>query len=721
MRITLFYILIFSLFAQAVAAAHGPLGRGLAADKDKPVLRIGYEEKPKLSAPPKKPLPDITEYYGETGAALQALNLESGEKLEEALLRPMGGEIKDPVFRRYREYLYREFSKGLSRAQMILIVRDQLPAIIQAFSMNANDLFYAKHFYDLVANNLAKADRSDFSNYNVFFEFDSSGRFQTTDIEPNRLAINTGNGVYFNLRDIAKKETFTVADAVQLWLHEILHIDQSFSLDLRDAWGAKVAQWVRARTTEIQMTPDRKIVALFTPEGDRGKIDSISRFPESDLTTSVKDRFLIFEETPKGAKVLNDIYTGFATFDNSIGKMTDFSKSLPSVIQLPLVTVNKIRKTSKNTLQIEYHQETAIYRENYQNGYQRDNSGIGYSGLQILPGDKFRIEWNAENSAVETSRSYSRPLADGDFEIYRVKDVNEKRYVSLRVKTKELKALLEAESLHLIAKGKGSSQLLSFELKQVRILSKDEVLIHALLPQKTIEISQILFPAPNAEYTYTESTLRPSRPILLQGRAESVVSKLKVQSISVQGRVTDQDQLRMRIELADAKNVKGLTLDLEHEMRANTFRVMNGRMVSDLHGFLGMGRKYYFSGSQLKVSFEGISFVVPEVDLTKYQMGPVMSQRISGHFTNSWKDELPYLQDNQRRRITAVWVHFADGRVEKVPISQLPKESFSFISNEENSRISEAANKRAKAYMDQLDYGTAPAEPVTPQTCEDLF
>lgn len=706
MRISLFIILILSFFSLVAVA------------QNKPVLRLGYENKPMLSAPLPPPLPDVKSYYGETGMALQALNFNSVQALQEALipkLRP--GDVptaSDAIFIRYREYLLKNFTAGLSRAQMILIVRDHLPAIVRSYSAEKG-LYENKHFVKVIADAVAQGDRSDFSNYKVFFEFDSAGRFQTHDIEPNRLAVNTGSEVYFNLRDIAQKESFTMADAVQLWLHEILHKDSSTALEVRDAWGAKVSQWVRERSTEIQVDLSKKIVALSTPDGDFGKMESLGQFPDRDFLASLQDRFLMFEESSQGTKVLRDVYAGFSTFDNSLDPVSD---SKGRVIQWPVVTIEKVRKTSKDTLQIEYSQRTVIYRQDWRGVYSKDSSGFGYNGVMNPPGDRYRIEWDVAKSAIGTSRTYSRALGEGDFEIYRVKDVGIKRFVSLRVKTQNVQSLLEADSMHLLAKGTQGSQLLSFELKHVRSLSKDEVLIQVLVPPKNMEISQIVLSLTNSENAYSEVALRPSKPLILKGSSEFSPPPVNVLSLSVKEKATEQEKVQIKLALTNSKTVKGVTLDLEHEMLAQSFQTGNSGVVrSDSVNFVGLGRKYYFSKADLKTSADGVSIDIPEIDLTKYQEGPVVTQKISRFYTTSRQDQLPYLLDNKRRRLTAVWVHYADGQVENVPVSQLPTEKFTLLATETRDRLWDqaikAAQKRSRAQDTDSYQG--------PRTCEGIF
>ncbi|MNK94836.1 hypothetical protein D3C87_1150520 [compost metagenome] len=700
MRISLFFILIFSLSSLAAGA---------------PVLRLGYENKPRLNGPAPAPLPDVKSYYGETGMALQALNFDSAQSLQEALIPKLNGLVSasDAIFLRYREYLHKNFSAGLSRAQMILIVRDQLPAIVRSYSAQKG-IYGNQHFTKIIENAIAGGDRSEFSNYKVFFEFDSEGRFQTHDIEPNRLAVNTGSEVYFNLRDIAQKDSFTLADAVQLWLHEILHSDKSMPLETRDAWGAKVSQWVREQTTEFQVKPGLKIVALSTPEGDFGKMESLGRFPDRDLLASLQDRFLMFEESKQGTKVLRDVYTGFSTLNNSLDPLKDFSGR---VIQLPIVTVDKIRKTAQNTLLIEYRQNTVTYQQDYRGIYTKDTTGIGYSGVMNTPGDRYRIEWNIEKSSIDTSRAYSGNLADGDFEIYRVKDVGTKRFITLRVKTQNLKSIQEADSLHLIAKGSQESQLLSFEIKHLRALNQDELLMQVLVPQKSMEISQILLHVTISENAYSEISLRPSKPLVIKGHAEVGIPPIKVQNISVKEKATDQDKVQIRLAMSDAKNITGVTLDLEHEMRTQTYQTgFSGVSRSDTFNFVGLGRKYYLSKSELRVSTDSVSIEVPEIDLTKYQTGPVVTQKISRFYTTTRQDELPYLLDNQRRRIMSVWVHYKDGQVEKVNLNLLPTEMFTLVSSDSMNRLMNAALERARKLQNaQAD------SPRAPISCEGLF
>lgn len=712
MRDSLLFILILSLFVGLVALP--------SAAQNKQALRIGHE--PKLALP-KPELPDMTYYYGQTGEELQALNFRSLEILEDALLRPLAQEPDEYPFKRFRKYLFKNFAAGLPRAQMMLLVRDQLPAIIESYTKAHSKTTPSEFFQNEIAKNLALGDRSDYSDYRIKFEYDSEGRFQVGTIEPNRLGINTGYEIIFNLRDITKKEKFTVAEAVQLWLHELMHLDKNTPLEVKDAWGAKVAQWVSERTTEIQLSSGRKVVALSTPDADTERLEFLNGKPEDHLRDSVQSRFLIFEESKTGTRKLQNIYSGFSTFANSLIPLD--SDYRPQSLHLPLVNVQHLRMVAPNSLQIEYTQGVQRYDRSYNGVYEKSKGVTQGSPLMGTPGDRFRVEWNFAENSLETSRAYSRPLAEGDFEIYRVKDIGEKRFVSIRVKTQNLEKLMKADSLHLLAKGKGegksssSSELLSYEIKMGRVLSKGEVLMQVVLPQKTLEISQILIPSANSESAYSEIALRPSRPAILQGAELPPSSKQPiVQAVSVIERSREADVLKIKIDLSETKDISGLTIDLEHQMLEQKFRFVNFGWQADQLGTIGLGRKYFISTAELQKSSQGVLAIIPEINMTKYELGPVMKRPVSRFYTEQWQDKLPYLQDTRARKVARVWVHFKDGRVEKVAMDKMPKELFSYVSQE-------ARDKELQRYKSRLDYilgDSADDKAVSPaMTCEDLF
>lgn len=658
-------------------------------------------------------------YYDETGMSLQALNFDSEEHLRQQLL-PEG--LTEP-YKRFRNYLYQEFVKGLPRAQMMLIVRDYLPMIVNSYHQSQPTVF-SEQIVQYMSEKIRPDAYQEFSNYNVHFSVDSTGKFQVDGIEPNRLGVNTGRDVYFNLSGIMQKEQFNVSDAVQLWLHEILHSQPNISLEVRDEWAAKVSRWVRERTTEIELSSDRKVISIVLPSRPpRGENVGWSLADHYERT--LKKRLLIFEQNQKESKVRNEIYSGFATFSNSLKQGAPNQKGND---YWPDISVNSIRKTPRGTLQIDYSQK--LYRYDQINNQVSQGSGyegIGYQGIMNVPSDQFRIEWNMDTSTVEISRSYKGDLAENDFEIYRIKDVGTKRMLSLRIKTQDMSALLQAKTLHLQAKNGSDLRPLSFEVRKLRVLNKNEALAHVEVPQQQMEISRILVPVIGYENEYSEIDIRSTQPLVLQGSMEKKEILARVEAVSIQDRIEEKDQVLLKVTLKNTKQVKGITFDLEHRMLGYQYEYVNGQLKSELKAESGLGRKYYTRKSEIRKIPNGqIQISIPEVDLTRTAEGPTIKNRISRFFTITHRDKMPYLKDSLNRKLVGLWIHYEDGTIEKVPVELLPETIFSLESevarDDRWNKAIELATRRAKQMYDVMDswIPPKPAE-TTVVSCQELF
>jgi hypothetical protein len=585
-----------------------------------------------------------------------------------------------------------DFEKFMPRAQQILLVRDQLLPILQAYQEATPSDTYASKMIAIIKQTFpAKAYANDPNVINVFFDYSTNGRFQVDGIEADRLAINTLSEIYFNILGLLKKEKLSLPDTVQLWLHELSHFDDHTPLETRDKWVASVTQWTQERTTEIKLDGERKILSLVLP-APRELPDTIEQgsnsqswavTPESLHLNEVKKGFLILEQDTKGTRLYSDAYKGFQTFDNFIkngaAQWDGFAYGTLTV-NWPTVQVRSVKVLPNKNIQFEFTQKSNIYQRDAMD-QRKFNPGSVYPVTQTtimpdFPVNTFRVEVNPQTSEIDIKRNYSQNLQDGDFEIYRVQDHNTDRFLSLRLKLKDVsERLKQSPSLHVIGKDLKNAEILSFEITKMRFLKNDEVLLHLKVPNRNLEISQILLPVVDKYGRYSETKILPSKPFSLFASLNLSFAASKVENLEIHDKQFAEDQVHASLRVQGGKKVVGVTLDMEHTLLA----VQGSRFNSpDTLTLVGEGRKYFIKPQNLKMKDSVLSFAIPEEMISQVKEGALMEKKITAFYTRKWRDSAKTLRDTQNRQIRAMWVHFADGSVAKVPDAKLPNEGFSF-------------------------------------------
>lgn len=622
-------------------------------------------------------------YGSQTGISLSAYYFSSQQQIEGYLVPR---DIPDPRFIKFRRYLLGHFEQAMPRIQMMLLVRDHLPALIESYVVN-NRSELSDRFYRFIMDS-AGAQRGAFNDNQVHFEFDSKGRFQVDGIEPNRLGVNTGHGIYFNVDGLNKKETLTVGEAVQLWMHEILHDDAQIRLEERDAWTASFARWIQERTQEFELQKGRKVIAVSVPPVAGRVVSKKDLDPRKSL--------LVLEMTTKGSEVLRNFYDGFATFGNFLNSFTPSEIRSSTALLMPFIQVSSVRKTSRNSLVVEYAQDSVYYDKSTKSGFFRGGyEGIGWNGNDTPDTDQFRLEWFPETDTTEVSRRYSSKLSSDDFEIYRIQDNGEKRFVSIRVKTQNVLPLMKSKSLHLLARNNGDGKSLSFEVLQRRILNQQEVLLHVQVPQVSMELAQILLMPKSSSEGYSEVSIRPSQPVRLQGTELSHLPIRNIESVTMKERKFEKDRLLIQVQLKTGTKIKGVSFDLEHFMQGYRYTWVGHQMEEELKVDFGMGRKHYVRRTKMKISPKGLLQIeVPFSQMNRFREGPTTQVSLGlGHYVTQ-SNTVSDVRDNMTRKLAALWIHYEDGRIEKAPTKMLPDEWLSFESTE---KIENRARAKAEA------------------------
>lgn len=621
-----------------------------------------------------------------------------GSALQESLLTPEA-IVQWPMFKtsseeenKKIEAMRKSMLEFLPRAQQILLMRDQLGSILINYSLdNPGDEQIAEKMLKILEHRFPEGKKSgDVGYLNIFFEFDPN-RFQVDGIEPNRLAINTGVDIRFGAAGLMKKEKLSLADITQLWLHELSHFDKSIPLAERDQWVAKVTQWVQQRSSEFVTDDGKKLFALIMPARKSSPATAIAAqpytyppvYPQDIYAKNIKNSFILLQQDSQRTRYYMEAYDGFQNFDNFIKRGAPDWLQGPNVsaetVNWPTVQVTSLKMLPNKKLQIDYIQRSNLYtRVNSDaRSFMPVQSYGGNTTMPSLPDTPYRIELNTSNDELEVKRKYARLASEGDFEMYQVRDKGSSRFVTLQLKLKDVKyRISSSESIHLIAKDLTNSELLSFEVKKIHYLNNDEAYLHIKVPNRNLELSQLLFPLTDRGGMYRELKLLPSRPFSLFGPGSASERKIKTKKVRIEEKQFDEDRVRAKIPLTSNKKVTAVTLDLEHKLMGLAASAPQYGGSRDLIP-VGEGRKYYVKGADLESKNGVLEVMIPETMINQIQSAGTYQTRIGMQYFKQ-NVEVVTMTDTSERHLRGVWMHFADGSVEKVPDSKLPQESFQF-------------------------------------------
>lgn len=633
--------------------------------------------------------------------------------------------------------------------QKTLLVRDHLFAIIESYISTApwgeralsveklkklNEIAYAKR----------SLDHSIMGPYKIHFEF-GEGRFQVNGINATRLAINTGDSIIFNGNALSKK-SFSISELTQIWLHELFHADADTITPLpqKDAWAARVAAWVEQRTQTTELGTGNRMTVLDLPPVEVEKIVPwLSKFPkgygrisfEEQVQEELRHRFLVVHENANETAIVEGIYKAIRTYRDFVGSDFPDWNDLNRQASWPQLKMLNFRKRSDGTIQIEFEQNSLPIQKYQDDTWQKDTPQYSFprdtSSEPSMPKNRYLVVYNQKDKTTEVRRTFSTPLQDGDFEVNRVQDFKNRRYVSVRVKMAgAIKLLKSGTSVHLIAKDIDSKVNISAVLIQKRIINDDEVLLHFELPQRNLEVVQILIPTQEKTGLYSELNLRPSKVQYLHGAGPQESANLHIQSIEVAKLLKKGQPLIAVLNLQSKKTVVGVTMELQHTLQAVRTRWTGSspQVMQDELGYVGMGKKYFFDKKNINAKVvDGqtrLSLQIPEKPITQFQPGPIVQRFRSWAYKLDRQLTAQTIFDTRNRSISNVWIHFEDGTNDKVLASKLGV-PFSFGSEQEEREFEIEAKRRVEQYIKTTDWGDRPSaedkDNGKDKTCRSLF
>lgn len=610
---------------------------------------------------------------------------------------------------------------GAARAQLLYLVWQRLPMIVAAYS-EANSDAYSRRALETIRKTFPSLDGGqDWRDYQVVFSRDlDGGTFQVDGVTPDRLAINTGYEIYFNLAALIKKNDLTLDQAVQLWLHEILHQDKDTPLDIKDAWTARVAQFVKDHSSRFELGPGRWIHTFWR----KGWATMPEYFGQGNMSTSLENIFaevldqelIAIEENASAARRYSELYQSIRTFGHSIhGDGRNTWQTSGVLVPVPQIAIQSLRVDANANLVMDYQQRLVTYQSDYRGVLSKYR--FSHPINADIPEASFRINLNSQTGDLDIRRVYGVAQNEMFFEIDRVQDVGVRRFVSLRVKSPGVASRFAPLSpAFLVARDLDGKKPLSFLLKQRKLVSRDEVQFHLEIPQSRIELSQILIPAGEDSERYEELQIRPARPQTLLGKETTPAVTRVVRSMTVKEAQRKGDPVRLDIAVSQTEKIVGVTLDIEHLVSANSVSVNNLPMpperIQDVVS-LRQGRKYFVPAHQIQIGKEHLSLELPQFNFSQFRGGVVYQQ---GQWGGDYRPQFRTMYDTRRRKVIAAWIHLADGNVVRVSGQNLPEE-FSMESREEIREREKAAIEQAKKYLRYYDHSLTDEVP----SCESLF
>lgn len=658
------------------------------------------------------------------------------DDLENTVLKTYSYEPGDADFQKSRKIVYADFKKALPNLQLIVLVRKNLISIIESYmATNAlTDTSYSAKAIQVLKEVLMPANGyHNRKTLELNFQRTSDGIFQVNGIKSNRLAVNTDSKILIHVNAMAKLDNFTIEDATQLLLHEFLHADKNTPLEEKDSWSTKVATFVKENSQSLNLGLDRKLITLILPTNVT-EIKSLEiadlRYVEQILTQQLQKNNIILLQTKEQTHIYNEAYSGFKTFDNRTDNGEKQKYGYERTINWPQIQIKSIRANSLGHVLVDYDQLSQMYtlRPPSPFLYDRKNKGTTPATDNLLPQvplAQFRIELDPATGAVETVRNYSSNLQTADFEINKITDQKEKRFISVHVRLENIASYLKSEPPHLIAKDVTNNQLLSISTRKIKLLNPQEALLHFEVPAASLQLSQILLPQSGSGFSYSEISIKPSKKIQIDGVRSLEKNQLSVDIFNVRQAKKRTDPTVGLLKLKGNKKITGITLDMQHTVALQEAYLPNGLDFyrHNLLTFAAISRKYSIDIKQIKtkstIDDTVVQFTIPSQKMSEVIQGAVITQRISRDFTINTQTQAETIYDNGTRHITGAWIHFEDGTYEKVDSKKMPQ-GFSIISKEDQKKQQEQIKDNVDAYFESLDMGNPPKKPVT-NKCNGLF
>ena len=656
------------------------------------------------------------------------INLDISGTDEEVFkkISPFNSPLSEtPWLQATRAELFAQYKQSKNARDQILLLYDNLDAFYEEFANHLSTDPEKRALADItfslreaMINSGAKNELGHERNLPIHFFIGTDKNFQVQGISPDRLAINTGSEIIFNVRKLNEKSNWTFSELVQILSHEVLHIVKSVDLPLKDKWSTELASFVADNTTILDLPNHEKVSVIDLSKnkiaGRTVRVNWSETLQEYFLR-DLKRTILIIKTTATGTDFWESMYEGFQSFEGAIGKKLDKiqydQQHIYYKVLFPIIKMKSAKLNSKGQVAIDYSQTGKTYIYSMQSKVYMDPKTMGtveyrwYNFPDDLKATSYRVEHNPDSSAYELKRSYDSKLSEHDFEISRVVEIkNGKKFVSIRLKLseEELKSFPLSKTkteIFLLARPPGSAAAFSLPLIEFRYLTNTEALLHFEVPDVQLELSSLQFPAREKDQKGYDKTIKilPTSKQEISGnisvsskpKLPSVKSVTVLASIETNVRLENRKAPKITIELQDKKPIKGFLIDVEHLVTAygvdwkgpkqtlpNAFGYMDGQGPAqserDEIAKVTFGRNYFV---QAKDSFQQgntFSLELPTDPINELAYGEEYTKTITWAYKVKLREQATKLADTGYRKMTDIWIYYQDGSVQKIDRALLP-------------------------------------------------
>lgn len=624
-----------------------------------------------------------------------------------------------------RAELFAEYVRSKNARDQIRLLYDNLDAFYEEFAKHLSNDPEKKALADItysLREAMIKAGNKNELGYErnlpIRFFIGTDKVFQVEGVSPDRLAINTGSEIIFNIRKLNEKPHWSFSELVQILSHEVLHIVKTVDLPLKDKWSAELANFVAENTTNLDL-PNHEKVAIIDLSKNRIPERKIrvnwSETLQEYFLRELKRTILILKTTASGTSFWDSMYDGFQSFEGAIGKKLDkFQYDHQHIyykVLFPIIKMNSAKLNSKGQVVIDYSQTGKTYMYSMESKVYMDPKTMGtvefrwYNFPDDLKATSYRVEHNADSSVYELKRSYDTKLSEHDFEISRVVEIkNGKKFVSIRLKIseEELKTIPLSKTkseTFLVARIPGRTNPLSLPLIEFRYIGQAEALLHFEVPDVQLELSYLQFPARESKQNGFDKTIKilPTSKQELAGNIPSgrapplptVKSVSVVASQDGKARLQNREAPKITIEIQETKPIKGFLIDIEHLVTAygvdwkgpkrslpNAYGFMEGQGPAqgdrDEIAKVSFGRNYFIQGKDAMKKGSAFVIELPTDPINEIVYGEEYTRTISWAYKVKLREQATKLADTGFRKMTDVWIYYQDGSVQKIDRAQLP-------------------------------------------------
>lgn len=622
-------------------------------------------------------------------------------------------------------------AKVTGRIELILFVKSLIPTLVQSYVTNpsSNHGSNPQNLISNIAEKILEAAMPyanhpfDLPEKSLMFRVSQKNSFKVQGVETDRLAINTGKTIIFNLKLLSELSQFELPDALQILLHEISHNIKDIPIESKDQWIADLKSYFKSTFNSFQETDGTEYGFLLIPKNIPPTVDSAlqknpnpdpdlteifkknynSRWNKSDAWLNYLKRHFIFYSIEKNGDQsrLNKqeaFYNSVITLDGV--RTGPMSWGFPSSMniqgfQWANIKSAQIKKISPHQFQILFDQ-TLLYLKT--DGRQHplplrlNVAGLGDISPQ-LPYTRHKLQFNTQTQIYDLQRELNtEESSDSTMKLYRKVSTQEGSYISLQVSDENLSLSAAKESSLYLKSTSNPDERYVLNPLSVKAIKPGLYKMHFKAPRDKFEIAYLYSDNKSELGFFTEKRIHPSLPIELDfsytKNPSNVDSDLKFQKVAVESvtvieKSNDSEKVKMRVRLNQPLDVRSVTLEMENYIRPMAKKIE----ITNVQPYAGVDYNVdtiflddtlipsrHKSPRVKQIDPLTLEVEVPEKTFDQFQESPRTNVEVRVNRFHTYRatvsDKFATAKDLNYRKVSGLIFHLEDGSTVRRPVSQ---------------------------------------------------